>query len=341
MALETLTHTKRRDFKNCHRYFLHRHVHHLSPRRQKRGRRKGRIFGDGLEAARQVFSPGPTELLDELELYQFFCSYCESSYEELEASGNFSPEEYAELELERTIMAVVLTKYVMTYGIDQRREVEFYLPLRNPRTKRTSRAFQIGGKIDGVIVTGDAHVAVVEDKLVGQIQQVMIERLELDDQVSEYVDAFMEKGWTADVWYRHTRWPGINPKKAKQYATKDDYPGESLDEFAERLMADIDERHAFYFDQQILSFPKLHMDDYRQGRWGTAQQILAARRHVGTALETQAFEKNPSRCWEYGGCEFIPLCCKWPDAEGLYEVVEENPELSEGSVVAEYGGNQA
>jgi hypothetical protein len=340
LALEILTHTKRRDFKNCRRYFLHRHVNHLSMRKQKRGRRKGRIFGDGLEHARITQEEHGVDLAgDEGHRYSFFYQWLEQEYERLLDSANWSSEEYEEMEIERTIMGVMLTKYVGKYGIDQRREVEFYLPLRNPRTNRTSRAFRIGGKIDGVVVTADNHVAVVEDKLVSQIQRVMIERLELDDQTCEYVDAFMSKGWTADVWYRHTKWPGIKPKPPKQFVTKDDYPGETLHEFADRLMDDVDERPEFYFDQQILSFPRLHLDDYRRGRWGVAQQILQARKHAGTDREGEFFEKNPSRCWEYGGCEFIPLCCNWPDAQDLYVEVEENPELSEGGVTSEYAGN--
>jgi hypothetical protein len=340
MALETLTHTKRRDFKNCPRYFLNRHIKHLATRRQKTGRRRGTIFGDGLEHAQVTLAEHGINIVAEGEAYthEFFTQWLEQEYEKMEETTNFSPEDYAELEVERVKIGCMLTKYLMKYGIDQRREVEFYLPLRNPRTKRTSRAFQIGGKIDGVIVQGPKHVAIVEDKFVGQIQKVMIERLELDDQTCEYVDAFASKGWTADVWYRHTRFPSINPKPPREYKTKDDYPGETLDEFAERLLADIDERPEFYLDEQILPAAQLHLEDYRRGRWGTAQQILLARRTVGTELEPYSFPKNPSRCWEYGGCEFIPMCCEWPGFEDLYVEVEDNPELSEGSVVEEYAG---
>jgi hypothetical protein len=32
------------------------------------------------------------------------------------------------------------------------------------------------------------------------------------------------------------------------------------------------------------------------------------------------------------------MCCEWPGFEDLYVEVEDNPELSEGSVVEEYAG---
>lgn len=343
MGTEVLTHTKRRDFKNCRRYFLHRHVHHLTTRRQKRGRRRGSIFGDlllGVRQTEEIWQDG----LDVDRLQGFVWSALETTYEQIADEGMLPAEELEELEVERVKMEVMLVEYVRHYGIDQRRELEYEVPLRNPRTNRTSRAFRLGGKIDGVVVVDPTarHARIVEDKLVGQIQRVMIERLPLDDQATEYVDTFMAKGWTAEVDYRHTRFPNVNPKPAKTFKTKGDYPGETLDEYQERLTEDVRiDRPEFYFDQQILHFPSRHMEEYQRERWGVAQQIIEARRHVGTPREVEFFEKNPSRCWEYGGCEFIPLCTKQEEAINLYVVQPDNPELShgkdEGSVTSEYG----
>lgn len=335
--LEVLTHTKRRNFQICRRYFLNKHIHHLSPRRQRGGRRRGTIFAQLIAACQETFGPCPRHKppggLEDL-IYQGAIQF----YDHIREDTNLDPGDYEELEVEEVKVRVMARAYVNEYGIDPRREVEFYLPLRNPRTGRTSRAFKLGGKIDGVVVLAENHAAVIEDKFVGSIQKPMIERLALDSQSTEYVDAFMSKGWTADIWYRHTRFPGINPKPGREYKTKPDYPGETLEEFEERLWEDVtEERPEFYFDQQIVSFPTSHMDDYRRGRWGLAQQILAARRHVGKEREAEFFEKNDSRCWEYGGCEFIPLCTNMDGARDLYIVEEDNPELMEGGVTETYG----
>jgi hypothetical protein len=368
MALELLTHTKRRDFKNCRRYYLHRHLMHLAPRMQKRGRSRGTIFGnvlfDVLEAGeegilRAADPPGEerTEPVGwDAALFWFIRDRVNEEIEELRDNGNLDAARLAELDVDEVKLRVMVFKYVERYGIDTRRELEFDLPLYNPATGRTSRAFRRGGKVDGVAKIASERVRIIEDKFVQQIQRVMIDRLPLDEQASEYVDAFMAVGWDAEVWYRHTRWPGINPKSPKEYKTKADYPGETMEEFEERLLEDVDERPEFYFDQQILYFPREHLDDYRAGRWGTAQEIIAARRvfrqnssgepgAVSSVLAT-TFPMNPSRCWEYGGCEFIPLCTKQEGAIDLYVEVEDNPELTRGkkedeAVTSEYGGESA
>lgn len=364
MTLEVLTHTKRRDFKNCSRYYLHRHVQHLSPRIQKRGRRKGSIFGDMIFAVNDTntrLSPG---LLNEDEtLWEFICTGVENAYDALRDSG-LPAEILEELDVEEVKMKIMVYAYVKKYGVDTRREIEFSIPFRNPRTGATSRAFKLGGKIDGVHITGHHEVEIIEDKLVGQIQKVMIDRLPLDDQVTSYVDAFIQMGWDAKVAYRHTRWPQTEPGKEKippaltpggKPSKAKHVPAETMDEFCNRLLEDVMEtRPEFYFDEQHLWFPKDHLDDFRRGRWGTAQQILQAKRvwrmtqGKGSIVEEamkpllyEAFPMNPSRCWEYGGCEFIPLCTKQNGAEALYETVLDNQELTQGqedgTVTSEYG----
>lgn len=284
-------------------------------------------------------------------LREFVEGLAQMAYDQiLELDIYYDASDAGELEVEAVKVGELAIAYVERYGIDNRREIEFVLPLRNPRTRRSSRAYKLGGKIDGAVITGHHHVRIIEDKLVQQIQKVMIERLELDDQVTEYVDAFLVEDWTADVSYRHTRWPGINPTKEKippaltpsgNPSTAKYVPAETLDEFRERLRLDILERQPFYFDEQILNFPVHHMEEYRRERWGTAQDILAARRHAGKPTQEEVFYKNPSRCWEYGGCEFIPLCTKIEDAHALYVEVEDNPELVRGRSTEEYATETA
>lgn len=330
--MELLTHTKRRDFQNCRRYFLHRHVHHLSPRLQKGGRRRGSAFGeaifDALEAARLGLSS------DEVVLTVF--QSLSKSYDAI------IPQDQAEadaLELERTKIEEVSLGYIRRYGLTARREIQYDLPLINPRTRMPSRTFRLGGKIDGIEPLGDQQVQIVEDKLVGQIQEAMISRLPLDQQSTEYVDAVLSRGWDATVAYRHTLLPQSKPKLIGTGATR---RKENIDEYRARLRQDIEDRPDHYFDQQILHFPKDHLEEYRRERWGIGQQIIEARRHVGTVTEAEAFPKNPSRCWEYGGCEFIPLCTLRPGAMDMYTIVPDNPELEGGEgATTEYGPTAA
>lgn len=371
MSLEVLTNTKRRDWQNCPRYFMHKHLQHLSPRIQRTGRRRGSIFGAAVDAYSrwmgETSDPTDPDLVSEDFRRVFIRKFVEGQYDELRETGNLDSEAVAALDVEEIKVWTMADLYVGKYGHDVRREMEFSLPLVNPRTNRSSRAFSLGGKIDGVARTwtrpdGVNVAVIIEDKFVQQIQKAMIMRLPLDAQANEYVDAFLHKGWDAMVMYRHTKYPGINPTKEKippaltpsgRPSTAKYVPAESLEAFEQRIREEVAEKPEMYFDQQELYFPKEHMDDYRSGRWGIAQQIIAARKvfrdktylvegtDVPPAL-AQAFPMNSSRCWEYGGCEFIPLCTRQEGAYDLYVVQEDNPELTHGKevegVTSEYAG---
>lgn len=337
--IEHLTHSKRQSWQVCPRHFMHRHLDHLEPRIQRTGRRRGTIFGEAIQHASTQH--------EDIRIAAIW-NFVFNQYDQLRDSGTVDGAQLAELDVEEVKVATMVELYVERYGADIRREIEFDLDLRNPVTNRTSRAFRLAGKIDGISRTfvkadGTKMAVIVEDKFVKSIQRAQILRLPLDAQATEYVDAFLAQGWDAMVIYRHTRFPGMNPKPPKTFVTKADYPGETLVEFEQRLKQDTLENESSYFDQQELYFPHAHLEDYRNGRWGLAQQIVAARKVYRaerrkfnllgiTPLLARTFPMNTTRCWEYGGCEFIPLCTKQPGAGDLYQVVEDNPELTVGKV---------
>lgn len=304
MPLELLTQTKRRDFKNCRRFFFLRHERHLTTRWAKTGRRRGAAFAEGLYAARM---PEPVE------------ETLEAVYSEIEPRDQVMADD---MEFEQAVLLVLILAYIERYEQTEQRELEFSHPLVNPSTGRSSRSFRRAGKIDGLIRTGQTDAILIEDKLVGALQEPMISRLPLDEQILEYVDALVANGWGVRVDYRFTRWPSIGLHKAKSFATKPNIPAETLDEFSARLAADIRERPDFYFVQQLLVFPKEALVEFRQERWDVAQDLLLTRR-------TGRWYKSPSRCTEWGGCEFLPLCSGEAGAEDLYVTIADNVELSE------------
>ena len=177
--LEVLTHSKRQAWQNCHRYYFNKHILRLSPRVQKRGRRRGTIFG-GIQEAIQQYLPEPTRD----EVYDFVWQHVSHVYEHLRES-NLPADIYAELDVEERKMLVIASEYALHYGIDSRREIEYSLPLRNPQTNATSRKFKLGGKIDGAVVIGPRHARLIEDKLVSTLQRAMIDRLPLNQQITE------------------------------------------------------------------------------------------------------------------------------------------------------------
>jgi hypothetical protein len=300
--MEVLTHSKRSLFKSCRRAYYYRHEQRLVPRIKKATMRRGSAFGLGLHAAlnhQELGYVSAEEACDDI---------VGGYYAKLEPN---SQEEQDALVVEEGITRQLLDAYLRLRGMDGRREIEYRRPLVNPATGRSSRTFELGGKIDGLVPLGDRHSRLIEDKLVVQITAQRIDQLPLDEQTTEYVDALAWKGWTAEVEYRYTRWPSIKPHK-----------GDTAEVFLERLADDLASREEFYFFAQQLLFPIAHLEEHRRERWQTAKDLIECRR-------THRWYKNPSRCDMFGsGCQYPALCLGRPDAMDLYEVAEtDNPEL--------------
>lgn len=322
MTAEPLTQSKYRTYRDCPRRFYLRHEAKLEPKASKRGLRRGAVFGHALFAVSRAADAQGESGVDIRRIIT------EQVSKEYEAVIPDSQKEADELELERVKLVEIAIGYIRRYGIDKRLEVIYHLPLRNPATGASSRTFHSAGKIDGVVPLGGQHARVIENKLMTSIQKAMLDKLPLDTQITEYVDALAQKGWTAEVSYRHTRFPGINPNPPKEYKTKPNYPGETLDEFGSRLAGDIEARQDFYFDEQIVAFDMAMLEDHRHERWRTSQDIVHSRYGLKRGLPlAQAFPRNSSHCADWGGCVFIPLCTGMEGAEGLYEVGEDSPEL--------------
>lgn len=96
-------------------------------------------------------------------------------------------------------------------------EQSFELPLRNPQTNKTSRLFNLAGKIDGIVELEDGRLAVKECKLLGDDisdDSDLWPRLRIDPQISQYVVAARRLGFKVDcVLYDVARKPtiGANP----------------------------------------------------------------------------------------------------------------------------------
>jgi len=320
--MQLLTHSRMAVYRDCHRKYYLRHVRGLTPVAERHFRRRGSAFGLAILAVGQDDQDIPMRKIIEKSV--------QDSYKDEHPANTAEAEAMA---VEAVRVYVMAEAYIDRYGIDQRREVEYDLPLINPYTNQPSMEWRRAGKIDGVITLGSRRwndeeylwARIVEDKFTSSIQKVMIDRLPLDQQTTEYVDAFLQMGWRAEVAYRHTRVPGIEPLKAKTYKTKPDLPAESLEEYAERLREDVAERPSFYFDEQILYYPDEHMEDYRRGRWHLSREIIDRE-------DTESIDNwwmNTSKCADFGGCDFIPLCCQWEGAINLYRVEEPDIELSE------------
>jgi hypothetical protein len=222
----------------------------------------------------------------------------------------------------RAAAALYLRKWPAPVG--EQREFEFVVRLRNPWTGHYSRTFDLKGYADGLVGmdVGNASVLagyppedreriamgpleLVENKLVGRVDSVMVQRLPLDRQLQ-----LLRYGvWRATgrtVGTVHFRWvkkPSIKPRQK-----------ESIPEFCERLAADYEEREDFYAYEPPASYiTSADLLRIECELWTWAEQLRALRRQ-------RIFDRNTSHCSDYGGCEYVPLCSGDPDADSLYRI---------------------
>jgi hypothetical protein len=209
----------------------------------------------------------------------------------------------------RAAAALYLRKWPAPVG--EQREFEFLVRLRNPWTGHYSRTFDLMGYADGLVdnyemsMSAGRPLELVENKLVGRVDSVMVQRLPLDRQLQ-----LLRYGvWRATgrtVGTVHFRWvkkPSIKPRQK-----------ESIPEFCERLAADYEEREDFYAYEPPPSYiTSADLLKIECELWLWSEQLRALRRQ-------RAFDRNTSHCSDYGGCDYIPLCSGDPDAESLYRV---------------------
>lgn len=209
------------------------------------------------------------------------------------------------LRVEEVTVRAAAALYLDRWGTPptERREVEYRVRLRSPWTGRYSNTFDLLGYADGVIER-DAHLELIENKLVGRIDAMTVRKLPLDRQVTLACYGL----WRATaktvqlVHYRYVKKPSIKQRQ-----------GESIDEFLERLAGDYLARADFYAHEERLFRTPDDLLRIEAELWMWAEQLRSARRQ-------RVWPRDTARCGDYGGCPFVALCAGDPDAASLYRV---------------------
>ena len=190
------------------------------------------------------------------------------------------------------------------------REIEFDLPLINPKTGRPSRAHRLGGVIDGL-----GEDSVTELKTTSRLDSSYIDRLDIDFQVSTYLEAASRlKGRPIrKMNYAIIRWPSSKKRK-----------NETPDDYIERIQQDYRDRPDFYYHHEVVTRSEQQMQLWREEAWEIHKRILEVD-NGGFAI------RNTESCvGRYGRCKFLDLCCGAVTRDA-YEVVDRpHQELSEG-----------
>ena len=207
-----------------------------------------------------------------------------------------------------TVEAMVAGALLVWDDWPDQQEVEFTLPLLNPSTGRRSRKHVFAGKLDGLWPD-----RIGEWKTTSRLDRNYTDRLELDFQVSAYLEAasiLLDKPTSElSATYRVVKKPTIRQRKNESFA-----------EYVVRLQEDYQERQDFYFAEIVLTRSDEQMERWRHEAWALHQRILDIENGGMTIRNTRS-------CTQFGRCAFLDLCCGavGPDA---YRVIDtSHPEL--------------
>lgn len=296
--MEPLTHSKMQTVKNCPMYFYWRHKKLLVPTMRDGARSVGSAVHKGIE----------TGSIDD-------------SIAVLTTQEPTTQEERNRLDTDIAITKAMLTGYFEHFDTafpeaeERIPELKFEVPIINPTTKATSRTYYLTGKADDLVKI-DGQWWLVEHKTAGQIGKSYIDRLMLDSQITTYIYG-IQRMMDIDivgVIYRILRKPTIRQTQK-----------ETLDQYLNRLTQDYINRPDFYFYEEKLYRSQEDLKQFERELWLFTKMLLK--------MENESiYFKNTSRCGEYGGCMYAPLCKQEPDAEMFFTTEESNPELREGNV---------
>lgn len=238
-------------------------------------------------------------------------------------------------------------------------EIEFAAPLVNPSTGAESKTFQLGGKLDGVVLL-DGRKLVLEHKTSGEdIAQGSFywQRRQMDGQVSIYFDGAKALGHDVDgCLYDVLGKPDLRPSQVplldadkvkivhdqqgqrvrtkdgkKWRETSDTTQGYALQtrpetpaEFRQRLIDAIVSDPDRYYQRAEVARLSEDLADAARDRWQLAVILR-------DSIRTGVWPRNPDACLNYGSpCEYLEACSGRASLEDpfLFRRSNPNPELA-------------
>lgn len=200
-----------------------------------------------------------------------------------------------------TIVREAGRAYLRRHGRERLvRGLDVRVRLRNPATGAFSRTFDLVCRVDAV--TAD-RMELVQDRLVAQIRHGELPRqLRLDRRVSlESYALWRAYGALPDqARCRLTLKPGIRQTKK-----------ESFDEYLARIAEEYATRPDHYLVEQPAHRTEADFLRLEQELWRWAEQVRAAR-------ADGLYPRNVSRCHDFGGCAFLPICGRERGAQRRY-----------------------
>jgi hypothetical protein len=215
--------------------------------------------------------------------------------------------------------------------MNETREFEYRVRLRSPWTGAYSNTYDLLGYADGVIdpIAGpgsieagrvsDQPLEVVENKLVGRIEKASVLSLPLNRQLAlERYGLWRATGRPVTrVWYRWMKKPSIEQRGGRK---KDKSDAESVEQYCERIEADYEARPEFYALEEDPSFiTTKDLLRVEADLWEIATDMRSYMHNASDGRQ-RVFPRDTTRCSEYGGCDYLPICTGTPDAIAQFHV---------------------
>jgi hypothetical protein len=329
MNKQILTYSAARKFQVCHKAYHNRYLENLVPLEQDDALFLGSIIHECLEVwyKKEATSAEINRLIDEA----------------------YPLRDSAERQKRDWHLARAMMKgYRSHYGQEQfevlETELEFRVPIINPKTGRPSQSFELMGKVDGLVRMGGEYF-ILEHKTAALITGDYIEKLPMDFQVNLYAIALgrerqipiagviynviqkskirQRQGETEDQ-FELRRQDLIRKSKTGKTSAKRQIP-ESDEAFQKRLESVY--AAPCMYARETLYLSKADMDRTEQELWEITQEILSSRRR-------KHWSQNTDSCFRYyAPCMYFPLCRAHDNPnikENLYTKRPPHSELSVG-----------
>ena len=320
-----ITYSALRTYLECRRRYYQRYVKGLVPIQRAHALRFGSVTHDWLES----WHRGRT--LDKAQ------AVIDRAYVNRDAD----PREKYDWH-RQTAMLIAYAKYFEDDDFEVLElEKEFAGRLVNPTTNWSSHSFEVRGKIDGIVRSGDQHL-LLEHKTAASISGDYLERLAMDLQILLYAHYAREaldypvtgilynvlvkpklvqaEGET-EAQYQARCAELIAKSKTGKTSAKRKMP-ETDQAFQERLAAWFATEPRFTRVELLLDFDSIA--NVRQQIWDIGKEILDVRR-------SNRWHQNSSACFGFGTCPYWAICSSKNNPsviENEYRVEPPHAELS-------------
>jgi hypothetical protein len=217
-------------------------------------------------------------------------------------------------------------------------ESNFRAPMVNPATGHPSRTFEIGGKLDALILRR-GRVEIVEHKTTTEALDGDSDywpRLRMDSQISMYHDGAARLGHVpSSCTYDVIRKPTLRPYKAtpeenRRYTKKGKLDArhraedETVAEYAARVADDVLANPERYYRRASIVRLDPEMAGHRANVWMVGEEIKLARK-------LDYYRQDPDSCRRFNRmCAYFDVCTGAESIESpRFSTVEAHPELVE------------